>query len=167
LIVSVSVDDGAWKRGWNELLGLLLEAGRDASLRGAQEIQDLTRAKLEAQHHSEFTYSPSPIGAGMPPAAVSGALGASISAQMVTMDQAWVGPTDLPYARIQELGGEMHGRPMMHYQKYGQDGIEWISRSFVELTPRPYLEPATEDIVDSGRLTEIYIEHWTYAIEGD
>ncbi len=141
----------------------LREAGRAASLAGANEIKDVARAKLSELHHSPFTYSPAPPGA--PPAAVSEDLAASMDAQMMTEDQAWVGPTGLPYARIQELGGEMHGHPLMIYHKLGPYGLMRITSEFVALPPRPYLRPSTEDVVDSGRLTEIYIEHWSAAIE--
>lgn len=97
----------------------------------------------------------------MPPAAISGALAASMSAALVG-DEAWVGPTDLPYARIQELGGEMHGHPLMKWRRVGNP-MRYFAREFELLEPRPYLRPATDDVVDSGRLTEIYVEQWTEA----
>jgi hypothetical protein len=163
VIITTRVDSRDWEAALDLLLVNLHEAARDASLSGAQEIRDVTKARLSEHPHSRLTWSPVPY--GVAPGMVSGALAASIEADMVTEDQAWVGPTDLPWARIQELGGEMHGHPLMRFHKLTGSGLHLFELEFVQLFPRPYLRPSTEDVVDSGRLTEIYIEHWTAAIE--
>ena len=151
MIITVTVDSAAWEAGLDNLLGLLDDASREASLKGAEEIRDVAREGLVAKEHDEFTYSPA--GAGEFPASVSGALADSMTAELFG-DEAWVGPTNLPYARIQELGGPMPvTRPgPMHYRKLGPRGLAWITRDFVQLDPRPYLEPSTNLVVDSGRL---------------
>lgn len=169
MIVTVDVKDDKWKGALDELIVLMREAGRDASLMGAKEIQDATRTLLDAEHHSEYEWG-APDGA--PPAMVSGNLYESIDAAMMTLDEAWVGPTagygrTGYYAVMQETGEPaMHGHPLMKFLKYdGAGGLRQFKLDFVELMPRPYLAPGTAAVVDSGRLTEIYVEHWTYAIE--
>jgi len=98
---------------------------------------------------------------------MSGDLWASMTAVMVTATEAWVGPTSSassrngPYGRIQELGGPMRGNPEMHWFEEGR----WHRSEFVELPDRPYLRPATDDVIDSGRLFAIYEEHQLIAIE--
>lgn len=166
--IIVRVNSRAWAGALDRLITRAHDAGAEASVQGAEEIRDIARVKLGARGHGPFTYSPS--GWGEAPAMVSGDLFASMYAERV-VDQGWVGPTGgygrtAEYARIQELGGDMHGHPLMRFRKYGPDGLlHEITREFVHLYPRPYLEPSTEDIINSGRLTEIYIGHWTMAIE--
>lgn len=119
--------------------------------------------KLLGLEHEPFTKTPA--GDGAPPAAISGRLAASV---LVTAEPevlgAKVGPTDLasskngPYGRIQELGGPSEGHPM----RWFEDG-RWHAAYFRELPHRPYLKPATEDVVDSGLATEIYYEKWEEA----
>jgi phage gpG-like protein len=163
LIVTTKVDDSEWEAGIDLLVVAMQRAGREASLAGAQEIADVTKVKLSEHPHSSLTWSPT--APGEPPGMVSSHLALSIDAEMVTEDQAWVGPTNLDYARIQELGGGMHGHPRMRYRKLTVDGLRTFTPEFVELKPRPYLRPSSDDVIESGRLTEIYIEHWTAAIE--
>jgi hypothetical protein len=166
VIISVSVDDARWSAGLDRLVELFAEKGREATLDGAEEIRDVAIGKLTALSHDPDTWTPS--APGMPPASISTDLAASMTALMMTEDQAWVGPTDSassfngPYGRIQELGGPMHGHPMMNFFRVNEG---WFGKRFIDLPARPYLAPSTEDVVDSGRLTEIYIEHWTEAIE--
>ncbi len=140
-----------------------LEQSREASLAGAREIRDVARGRLTEQWHAWFTFSPS--FPGEPPAAISGNLAASMDAAMVTPDEAWVGPTagfgrSGFYARIQELGGLMEGHPLMHFFLEGR----WWERSEIFLEPRPYLQPSADDVIDSGRLHEIYETHQLAAI---
>lgn len=147
-------------------MDVLLAASEDqarlASEQGAQQIREVARELLTSRWHGRYTFSPS--AAGEPPAAISGDLAASMSSEMFG-DEAWVGPTagfgrTGFYARIQELGGGMHGHPFMRFFLEGR----WWKRRFIELPARPYLEPATNEIVDSGRLWEIYAEHQLDAI---
>jgi hypothetical protein len=163
ITITVHVTDTAWQAAMDVLLAASAEQARKASLEGAEAIRDVARGKLTAQWHSRFSFSPSFPGA--PPAAISGDLAASMDAQMMTADEAWVGPTagfgrTGEYARIQELGGGMHGHPFMHFFLEGS----WWDREFIELPDRPYLQPSTEDVIDSGRLHEIYERHQLEAI---
>lgn len=96
---------------------------------------------------------------------ISGDLAASMTAAMMTPDEAWVGPTagfgrTGEYARIQELSGLMEGHPWMRFFLEGR----WWEESQIFLEPRPYLQPSTEDVVDFGRLHDIYEEHQLEAI---
>lgn len=162
ITVTVHVDDKAWTAALDVLLAASAEQARKASLEGAEAIRDVAKAKLTAQWHSPFTFSPS--FPGEPPAAISGNLAASMDAELFG-DEAWVGPTagygrTGEYARIQELGGGMHGHPYMHFFVEGR----WWDREFIQLPERPYLRPSTEDVIDSGRLHEIYEHHQLEAI---
>lgn len=134
----------------------------EASLEGAQEIQKVTRGLLSRQMHGPFDDTPSKP--GEPPARITGDLTFSIDAELIGTE-AWVGPTGLDYARIQELGGDMKGHPIMEWHRWFNGSLTAIKASFVRLPPRPYLEPATAIVVDSGQLEEIYIRYWTLAIE--
>ena len=146
------------------LLAASEDQARQASLQAAQAIRDTARDLLSLQHHDRGTKTPS--APGEPPAMISGSLWASMTAEMMTADEAWVGPTSSassyngPYGRIQELGGLMEGRPWM---RWFEDG-KWHRAQEVFLPDREYLEPATRWEVDSGRVWEIYAEHQTEAI---
>lgn len=94
----------------------------------------------------------------MPPAMITGELADSIIVDQTSPDYVDVGPVSR-YGRIQELGGWMEGHPWMHWH---QDGHEYFSRGH-SLPERPYLKPATEEIIDDGTLTEIYYRHWADA----
>lgn len=164
MIVTVTTDSGAWGAALDVLLTASEEQARKASLQGAEDIRDVARGLLTAKSHSRFTFSPS--APGEPPAMISGDLAASMDAAMMTADEAWVGPTagfgrTGDYARIQELSGLMEGHPWMHFFLEGR----WWQEAEIFLEARPYLAPATEDVVDSGRLTAIYEEHQLIAIE--
>jgi hypothetical protein len=157
------MSDAAWQKAMDLLLAASQEQARQATKQGAEEIRDIARARLNEKSHERYTFSPS--GPGEPPARIDGNLSDSMTAQMVSADEAWVGPTGgygrtEEYARIQELGGTMEGHPWMLFFLEGA----WWERRFIELPPRPYLAPSTDDVVDSGRLTEIYFEHQLQAI---
>jgi hypothetical protein len=161
--ISVEVDASDWNAALDVLIGASDLQAQEASLEGAQEIRDVARGKLTALSHTWDTFSPSQP--GEPPAMISGDLAASMDARLMTGDEAWVGPTagygrTGDYARIQELGGGMHGHPWMRFFLEGR----WWERHFIELPPRPYLEPSTEDVIASGRLFTIYEEHQLQAI---
>ena len=156
-------DDAAWQAAMDLLLKASRAESREASLSAAEDIRARTRALLSAKTHPEHTFSPS--APGEPPASISFDLVTSISAQMVGLDEAWVGPTGGYgrtefYARIQELSGDMHGHPYMHFFA---DGI-WWARRFIHLPERPYLKPATDDAVDSGQVWDYYAGHQLIAI---
>jgi len=145
------------------MLGLVTVAAHDASVEGARAIKHETQGLLVQLQHAPHTKTPSLP--GMPPAMISGRLAASIEVGEYDGDVA-VGPTSEassyngPYPRIQELGGPSTGHPHMHWF---QDG-RWYTRNFRELLPRPFLEPATRAVIDSGELHQIYYDHWLRAI---
>lgn len=157
------MNDRKWSAALDLLCTLFAEKGYQASLEGAELIRDVAQVELNGLHHPLHTKTPS--GEGMPPAAISGRLAASIT---VSGEEgsltAYVGPTDEasskngPYGRIQELGGPSEGHPM----RWLEDGI-WHEADFRELPSRPYLKPATDLVVDSGHLEQIYVEKWTEA----
>lgn len=155
--VSVEVNDKDWAAALDRMLVLCDEAAFNASMQCAHDIQDDTRALLLALHHAPHTKTPS--APGTPPAAISGALAASI---FVSDDGEWamVGPTT-DYGREQELGGPMQGHPMMHWLEDGR----WHKSARHSLPDRPSLKPATEEFIASGRLTQVYYDHWLRAIE--
>lgn len=146
------------------LLAASIEQARLASLEAAEAIRDTARDLLALQRHDPHTKTPS--APGEPPAMISGSLWESMTAVMMTADEAWVGPTSSasskngPYGRIQELGGLMEGAPWM---RWFEDG-KWYRAQEVFLPDRAYLEPATRWEVDTGRVWEIYAEHQTEAI---
>lgn len=94
------------------------------------------RDVLKRQHHPFATRTPSPPGA--PPAMISGALADSVIPTRAAGGggyyRAMTGPT-VRYARIQELGGEMQGHPLMHWW---QDGVQYYSVRH-SLPRRPYM----------------------------
>jgi hypothetical protein len=187
--VTATTDSKDWSFGIDRLAVLIREHTADASMDAAALIEGITKAKLAERSHGPLTFSPSPRGARQPPAMVSGNLAASISHARDGFTGAMVGPTagygrSGDYARIQELGGDMHGHPYMRFMKMGWGGQFRVIRdgqiifsgasktprtifleSFVHLTPRPYLAPATEEAVDSGRVRDIYAQWWADAIE--
>lgn len=156
-------DDGAWQAAMDVLLAASEEQASEATIASAELIRDIARGLLSEKVHAWFTFSPS--AAGEPPAAISGNLGASMTAELMSPLEAWVGPTGgfgrtEFYARIQELSGPMHGHPWMHFFLEGV----WWQEQFIFLPPRPYLAPATDDAVDSGRVWQTYAEHQLVAI---
>lgn len=157
------VDSEAWSAALDAMLARLESATGDASKSAADYIGRVAKGKLEHLGHSELTFSPSMP--GEPPAMVSGALADSIISVRTGPQSAAVGPTTV-YARIQELGGNMHGHPYMEFHKLYKGRVTKFRRGFVRLPPRPYLEPATDEAVNSGRVQDIYATHWARAIEG-
>jgi phage gpG-like protein len=156
--IGVEVDDAAWSAALDRMIALCDEAAFNASMAAAHEIQGRTRALLTAQDHPAHTKTPS--APGSPPAAISGDLAGSVLVSD-DGDSALVGPTTV-YGRIQELGGEMFGHPMMHWQE--PPGV-WHHSAHHSLPDRPYLKPATESAVDDGTVHQIYYDHWLRAIE--
>ena len=152
----MGVDVGAAEAALDDLLRLCQEAAYNAALDSADDVRERTQALLLSREHPPFTKTPSPP--GTPPAAISGALAASV---IVTDDgeSAFVGPTT-DYGRIQELGGEMHGHPMMHWQE--PPGVWHHSRGH-SLPDRPYLKPALESALP--RIEEIFVDAIARAIE--
>jgi hypothetical protein len=187
--VTATTDSKDWSLAIDHLAVIIEAHTADASMDAAALIEGITKAKLAERSHGPLTFSPSPRGAGQPPAMVSGNLAASISHASDGFTGAMVGPTagygrSGDYARIQELGGTMEGHPYMRFMKVGfgnqfrviRDGQTIFSgasktprtiwlESIVHLTPRPYLEPATEEAVNSGRVRDIYAQWWADAIE--
>jgi hypothetical protein len=168
ILVTATTDSDEWSLGIDHLAIIIYEYTADASLDAAEYIGSLTRGKLSERAHGPLSFSPS--SAGEPPAMVFGDLLASITAARSGGTSAMVGPTGgfgrtEFYARIQELGGEMHGDPVMEFLKMFDGGIRKMKLEYVELFPRPYLRPATEDAVNSGRVRDIYARWWADAIE--
>lgn len=86
-------------------------------------------------------------------------------------DDALVGPTTAassfngPYGRAVELGGmrEAHnasGRMWWH------DGGSWHSAVANMMPSQPYMKPAVDIVISSGRAARIYEDHWRKAFEG-
>lgn len=175
--VTTVTDSKEWSIAVGHLADIIRAYTADASLDAAEYVGSIAKAKLAEREHGPLTFSPSPPGS--PPAMVSGDLAASITAVPSGGTSAMVGPTT-KYGRIQELGGTMHGH--MRFRKlaawepgskahadfvatFGNSAVVTFHRSIVKLPPRPYLEPATEDAVDSGRVRDIYAQWWADAIE--
>lgn len=157
----IKVDDDDWEARIDQWVPLASEAGRRASEEGAHEIKHAAQALLTAVSHVAGTRTPSPPGS--PPAMISGALAGSLAVDMDADGVASVGPTDVarsfngPYGRFLELGGIHEGH--MHWTEDGQEHFATVLYKH----GRPYLEPATTEVVDSGRLTRIYERHWAEA----
>lgn len=136
-----------------------------ANLDAAQDIQDRTRRLLTRLSHSANTHTPSPK--GQPPAAISGALAASVLAQHDGPD-AVVGPTALasskngPYGRFLELGGDHVAHNGSGYMHWFEDG-HWEKAKVLHKGERPYLKPAVDDAVHSGAILKIYYDRWLIA----
>jgi hypothetical protein len=126
-----------------------VQAATPAAIKAGQAlVEDEARAALSRYSHERGTPTPAPPGG--PPALVTGRLRSSFEVAGPTQSGAGVwmsvmGPTT-PYARIQELGG-----------RAGRHGS-------VELPARPYLRPAAEAVLRSGRLTDLFVQAWTKAI---
>jgi hypothetical protein len=192
LIVTATTDDVAWQQGIDRLIVTLGIYTGDASLDAAELISAITKGKLAERQHGPLSFSPSPYGS--PPAMVSGDLLESVTAARSGGTSAMVGPTGGhgrtgDYARIQELGGDMEGHPYMRFIKEfpgrgtgsftvkrdgsvifvggrrGNVARTLFLESFISLAPRPYLKPATDEAVDSGRVRDIYARYWAEAIE--
>jgi hypothetical protein len=159
----MTVDDREWSDRLNFLIELYRRKGYLASVAGAEAIKEVASDKLTARRHAPQTKTPS--GNGDPPAAISGRLAASLEVRgdAATLS-AEVGPTSTassyngPYGRIQELGGPSSGNPMV----WVEDGVPHKVR-FRRLPERPYLKPATKEIIGSGKLRRIYVDKWAEA----
>jgi hypothetical protein len=122
-------------------------ASREAVAKGGHLIEAEAKTKLSTYSHAKGTVTPSP--AGGPPAIVSGQLRRSIKVTGPTRLGAgsWesrTGPTAV-HGRIQELGGAT-----------GRGGATY-------LPPRPYLGPALQHLISSGRLAEVFTQAWRSA----
>lgn len=154
--ITLGVNSGKWSAAVDEWLILAADEGHKAGQGGAQAIQRVSREKL-GRWHAPYTKTPS--GPGEPPASITGQLAASFI--VVEDGDDWlVGPTT-DYGREQELGGPMHGHAYMNFFWEG----EWHHRELVELPARPTLLPATEEVIFTGEITDIYAAHWLIAQE--
>ena len=109
-------------------------AGKRGTNNAAALVAKTTQEKLRTTTHKRGT--PTPSRPGEPPSLVSGQLRRSVKIvpavpQGPTAWKAQVGPTAV-YARIQELGG--------------------TTGNGSTLPPRPYLDPAVQELIDSGAL---------------
>ncbi len=126
----------------------------------AQVIFELTRYA-----HPAHTRTPSPP--GQPPAMISGALAASVTAvpgaSSGAIGRASVAPHTV-YAAIQEYGGPMHARPG-RYMHWISDGIDYYAKHVI-LPPRPYLRPAAEVSIADGSLGRAAAEAFEAVVWG-
>jgi len=138
-------------------LEAILVATDPAAAAASGEMSDLFKGavqrELRARSHPFATKTPSPPGS--PPAMISGDLADTILNEPPHEDgpAIWVsrsGPT-VRYARIQELGGEMHGHPTMHWW---QDGVPFWSHAH-SLPPRPYMKPVARRLSDDSEMREV------------
>lgn len=123
-------------------------ATRAATAKGAHLIEAETKKQLTSSSHPKGT--PTPSSPGEPPSLVTGQLRRSIRVQgpaqvAPATYEARIGPTAV-YGRIQELGG-VTGRGHA-----------------TTLPARPYLAPALEALIASGRLSAAYTEAWAAAM---
>lgn len=158
--ITIEVDDRSLRR-WEQQLDILAELYRDAageaSVAAAEAIQLETRSLLSIFPHPAFTQTNSP--AGLPPGFITGELMDSVVVDPHPGElYAEVGPTT-DYGREQELGGPMEGHP---YMSWIEDGRRHYSKAH-SLPGRPYLKPATENVIDRGEVTNIYYEHFASA----
>jgi hypothetical protein len=135
------------------ITGWGLGGAEDAANAMADVFRDEVRAVLAKQQHPFQTRTPSVP--GTPPAMISGRLGASVlnTPAVSTGDgefTARTGPT-AEYSREQELGGPMHGDPVM---QWWEDGVKYRSVEHL-LPPRPYMLPVNEALSDSDVLTVV------------
>lgn len=124
------------------------EATKLAVVKGGHLIQAETQKKLTSSSHKKGT--PTPSQPGEPPSLVTGQLRRSIRVDHPNRggEGIWstrIGPTAV-YGRIQELGG-VTGRGHA-----------------TTLPARPYLAPALEAAISSGRLGDVFDEAWRVAL---
>jgi len=149
----------------DEWLAAAHAEGVMANLEAAQDIQDRAKRLLTRISHAPHTRTPAPLGA--PPARITGTLAASILAEH-DGDDALVGPTRAasskngPYGRFLEMGGVHAAHNPRGYMSWYEDGA-WHRMREVEKAGRPYLEPATDDAIQSGAITRIYFDRWLIA----
>jgi len=137
-----------FKVALDELVAAAAEATKIAVIKGGHLIQAETQRKLTTSSHAKGTATPSQP--GEPPSLVTGQLRRSIRVDHPNRggDGIWstrIGPTAV-YGRIQELGG-VTGRGHA-----------------TTLPVRPYLAPALEAAISSGRLGEVFDEAWRVAL---
>lgn len=161
--ITTSEDMKAWDAAIARMVTRLELATGDASMAAGRAIGNIARAKLAEKSHGPLSFSPA--GIGEPPATVSGDLAASIRVVRTGFYTAMAGPTTR-YARIQELGGDMHGHPMMEFHKLIKGRIIRFREEFVHLFRRPYWHPSQEQAVNSGEVEAIYAQYWAGALEG-
>ena len=165
MIITLDVDSGRWTEAVDNWLTLAYLEGVRANAEAAQVVQRRARALLARYHHRPNTHTTSP--AGQPPAMISGRLAASVLVQR-DGDDALVGPTSWasskngPYGRFLELGGTHVPHNSTGYMWWHEDGYKHRSR-VEEKAPRPYLEPATDDAIESGDIREAYWRRWLAA----
>lgn len=128
--------------------GARVEAATPLAIETVQAlIEGEARAQLSKYSHQRGT--PTPSSPGEPPALITGRLRSSFELAGPTLVGAGIweskmGPT-APYARIQELGGST-GRST--------------------LPARPYLRPAFDAVLHSGRLESTFVRFWSRALTG-
>jgi hypothetical protein len=157
----------------DELPGVLAEL-RDRVARSAPPVametgemyrRRVSRVTLRRYSHSYGTSTDSPP--GQPPAWVLGALARSVTAVMGAASgitaTVRVAPHTI-YARIQELGGVVTAR-RARYLRFSQNGNVIYSRR-VELPPRPYMRPTTEDCIEDGSFTRTAAETFEAEVWG-
>lgn len=135
----------------------LREMADKADFQGARAAAEaMGRVAVEADQellalssHSKGTMSPSPRGS--PPSLVSGRLRGSIDDWLHLQHGAGiyevrVGPVDVVYSRIQELGG-------------------WAGKGHKTRVPRrPYMLPALNQLTGSGELTRVATDAFERAV---
>jgi hypothetical protein len=128
-----------------------------------------TKLTLSQMSHEEGSPTPSPPGA--PPALITGALRNSVvPLPPVGFGVRWwviVGGTTV-YARIQELGGEIHpgASGWLANRNTGQIFVSpYTSSQSITLPPRPYLKPTAEKIIADGRATRAAVQGWLRVME--
>ena len=121
----------------------------------ADVFRPAVQAVLTARSHGFSTKTPS--APGTPPAAISGALAASMMNEPAVMTgpadaMARSGPTTR-YSRIQELGGPMvaHSPRGMRWQE--PPGV-WHRSMAHSLPARPYMKPTLETQASDGTLRD-------------
>jgi len=123
-------------------------ASREAVAAGAHLIEAETKEDLSIGSHAKG--EPTSSAPGAPPDLVTGALRRSVKVEGPARVgpatwRAGVGPTAV-YGRIQELGGVT-----------GRGGA-------TALPARPYLGPALQHLIDSGRLSAVFSKAWRAAV---
>ena len=133
-----------------------VSAGAEAAANAMADVfKPEVQAVLLSRRHAFSTKTPS--APGTPPAAISGALAASmLNEQAVEIGpETWEsksGPT-APWSRIQEMGGTMtaHSERGMRWQE--PPGV-WHMSMEHDLPARPYLGVTAEAMAESGQLTD-------------
>lgn len=159
--VTATPKSSDWDRAITAMAERMVAASGPASIAAGEVVGGFAQAKLSENHHGPTEWG---APAGGPPAMVSGALAASIVTWPYGADGSITGPTT-DYARIQELGGLMQGNMHWGPKKQRGGGMGWFVAREIELAPRPYWAPAEHDAIESGGITEVYVQYWTEAME--